>query len=96
MNVSVSVSGDQYLAATTWNQSLNYARQRAERIQHSNTKERRCLIVLIIARIVIVSDKLVIQIKRNPLLQLMEVTQLYPTNKNPNTDFHEISVPLSL
>jgi site-specific DNA recombinase len=92
----LSIIGDQNLAAVTLNHSLSCALQLAEMIQQSNSQERRNLIVSYVARISVASDQLVIQIRRDRLIQMLEATQTHPTTINPDAVVHKISASLTL
>jgi site-specific DNA recombinase len=92
----MSVIGDQKLTAATISHSLNCAHQLAEMIQQSSSQESRNLIESFVARISIASDRLIIQTRRDSLLQMMKAAHSDPAVIHPDAVFHEISASLTL
>ena len=88
--------GEQNLAATTLNQSLNSSRQLADRIQQSASHERRELIAKLVARITIASGSLVLKIRHSKLLQAIGITSTGAMDIGVTEDEHEIIVPFTL
>ena len=92
----MAMIGDQNLAATTLNQSLNASHQLAERIQQSTSQERRSLIAPLVARITIASGTMIVLIRRGALLQTIGVADRGAMRDESNVDHHEIVVPFAL
>ena len=92
----LALIGDHNLAATTLNHSLNTSRQLAERIQQSTSVEKRNLIAPLVARITIASGTLVLQIRRDALLQTIGVMDRDAMHDDSTVGHHEIVVPFSL
>jgi len=87
---------DQNLAATTLNHSLNASHQLAERIQQSTSQERRSLIAPLVARITIASGTMIVQIRRDELLQTIGVVDRDAMHDGSTVGHHEIVVPFAL
>ena len=92
----MALIGDHNLAATTLNQSLSTSRQLADKIQQSTSLEIRNLIAPLVACITIASGTLVLQIRRDVLLQTIGIVDCDTMHEESNMDHHEIIVPFSL
>ena len=92
----MSAIGNEGLAAANLNQSLNTSGQLADRIQHSTWQERRELIAALVSRITLASGALVLQVRRDKLLQVIGIANPDTTNIGSTDDEHEITVPFTL
>ena len=92
----IAIIGDHNLAATTLNQSLSTSRQLADKIQKSTSHDKRNMITPLVARITIASGTLVLQIRRNVLLQTIGIADHGAMRDESNVDHHEIVVPFAL
>ena len=84
------------LAASTLSHSLNASRQLAGKIQQSTFQERRSLIAPLVARITIASGTMIVQTRRDALLQTIGVVDRGAMHDDSTAGHHEIVVPFSL
>lgn len=92
----MDVIGNQYLATTNLTHFLKSSRQLSDTIQKSSTRERRKLIIPLVARVTIGNGGLTIRLCHDAMLKAIDITSGEGLTDSSVSDYHEILIPFSL